>query len=240
MKESSTKSIAPETINEDDTDKVQGPVPETVTEEEDNEGQESVHGKDHGQGEPMDPKTLQQIHSVMEHIINKGGGLPTLNTKHLLGRTFITNSDFIGVQRREKMEDIEATGKKASDGKQPLFKFQCKVGDERFEEIVTYYNRMLEWVIQDQNKDDFFGLVGIEDHKRIQGKWYILIRWASRLTSWNSLATTKADGPVMVAMYAKRNNLLDTNGWGGLKKLARNTKMLGRMVKQARLRNFRN
>jgi hypothetical protein len=125
------------------------------------------------------------------------------------------------------------------DGKQPLFKFRCKMGDERFEEIVTY-NRMLEWVEQDQDKDDFFWIVGIEDHKRIQGKWYILIRWASGLTSWNSLATTKADDPVTVAMYAKRNSLLDTDGWGGLKKLARNTKMLGRMVNQARLKNFRN
>jgi hypothetical protein len=163
---------------------------------------------------------------MMEHIINKGGRLPTLNTKHLLGRTFITNPDFIGVQRRAKIEDIEATGEKALDGKQPLFKFWCKVGDERFEEIVTY-NRMLEWVEQDQDKDDFFRIVGIKDHKRIQGKWYVLIRWASGLTSWNSLATTKADDPITVAMYAKRNNLLDTDGWGGLKKLVRNTKMLG-------------
>jgi hypothetical protein len=67
---------------------------------------------------------------------------------------------------------------------------------------------MLEWVEQDQDKDDFFRIVGIKDHKRIQGKWYVLIRWASGLTSWNSLATMKADDPVMVAMYGKCNNLL--------------------------------
>jgi hypothetical protein len=41
-------------------------------------------------------------------------------------------------------------------------------------------------------------------------------------------------------MYAKRNDLLDIDGWGGLKKLARNTKMLGRMVNQVRLKTFRN
>ena len=165
----------------------------------------------------------------MEHILRKGGHLPTLNAKHLLGRTFITNPDFIGVQRRAKIEGIEATGEKATDNKQPLFKFRCSMGDDKFEELVTY-NRMLEWVERDQDKDDFFKIVGIEDHKRIQGKWYVLVRWASGTTSWNDLAVTKADDPVTVAMYAKRNDLLDTDGWGGLKKLIKNTKTLARMI----------
>jgi hypothetical protein len=48
MKESPAEPIAPETVNEDDTNEVQGPVPETITEEDDDEGQEPVHGKDHG------------------------------------------------------------------------------------------------------------------------------------------------------------------------------------------------
>jgi hypothetical protein len=214
-------------------------VPETITEEDDNEGQESTPEGSNEEGESVDPKTLQRICSAMEHIINKDGRHPTLNAEHLLARTFITNPDFIGIQKRAKIKDIEATGEKALDGKQPPFKFQYKVGDKRFEEIVTY-NRMLEWVEQDQDKDYFFWIVGIEDHKRIRGKWYVLIRWASGLTSWKLLATTKADDPVTVAMYAKCNNLLDTDGWGGLKKLARNTMMLGRMVNQAWLKNFRN
>jgi hypothetical protein len=66
---------------------------------------------------------LKRIHSAMEHILKKGGKLPTLNSKHLLGRTFITNPDFVGVQRRAKIDGIEATGETASDGKEPLFKF---------------------------------------------------------------------------------------------------------------------
>jgi Reverse transcriptase (RNA-dependent DNA polymerase) len=113
------------------------------------------------------------------------------------------------------------------------------MGDTKFEEIVTY-NRMLQWVEQDQDKDDFFRLVGIEDHKKILGKWCVLVRWASGETTWNHLATIKKDDPVTVAMYAKRNGLLDEDGWGGLKKLLKNTKMLGRMVNQTRLKSFRN
>jgi hypothetical protein len=104
MKELPADSVVPETIVEDDANKIQGPVPETVVEEDDDEEQEPTHGKDHGEGELMDPKTLRQIHSAMEHIISKGGRLPTLNTKHLLGRTFITNPDFIGVQRRARLK----------------------------------------------------------------------------------------------------------------------------------------
>ena len=82
--------------------------------------------------------------------------------------------------------------------------------------------------------------MGIEDHKRIQGKWYVLVRWASGMTSWNALSTTKADDPITVAMYAKQNDLLDTKGWGGLKKFIKNTKTLARMINQTRLKNFRN
>jgi hypothetical protein len=98
---------------------------ETVTEEDDDEGQEPTSEEGNEEGEPVDPKTLRRIRSAMEHIINKGRWLPTLNAGHLLGRTFITNPDLIGVQRRVKIEDIEPTGEKASDGKQPLFKFRC-------------------------------------------------------------------------------------------------------------------
>jgi hypothetical protein len=108
-------------------------VPKTVTEEDDDEGQDSKpsSGEGHEEGELVDPKTLQRIRGAMEHIINKGGQLPTLNAKHLLGRTtFITSPDLIGVQRRVKIEGIKATGEKALDGNQPLFKFQCKVGNE--------------------------------------------------------------------------------------------------------------
>ncbi len=78
------------------------------------------------------PSPEEAIRSAMEHIINKGGRMPTLNADHILGRTFITTPDEDGEQKRAKIVDIEATGEKALDGKQPLFKFKCEVGDEQF------------------------------------------------------------------------------------------------------------
>ena len=39
------------------------------------------------------------------------------------------------------------------------------IGDERFEQILTY-NRMLQWCDQDKDKGEFFRLLGINGHRK--------------------------------------------------------------------------
>ena len=181
------------------------------------------------------------LRSAMEEAVKKGMNLPTLDSKHLLGRTFISSPDDNGEQRRAKIEDIEATGRTASDGREPLFKFRCKVGEKRFEEILTY-NRMLAWVEQDQDKDDFFRFEAILGHRKkagAAGGWQVRVQWASGQVTWNDLVPTIEGDPVTVALYAKKHNLLDVPGWKNLKRYVRNAKTLGRMINQVRLKNFR-
>ena len=47
-----------------------------------------------------------------------------------------------------------------------------------------------------------------------------------------------ADNPVTVARCAKENDILDTEGWRKLKRMAKREKMLTRLVNQAKLRSF--
>ena len=48
---------------------------------------------------------------------------------------------------------------------EPLIRFKCSVGDERFEQILTY-NRMLQWCDQDKDKGEFFRLLSIQGHRK--------------------------------------------------------------------------
>ena len=68
----------------------------------------------------------------------------------------------------------------------------------------------------------------------------IRIQWASGAITWNELGTTFQDDPVSVALYAKKNGLLNTPGWKRCKNYVKNDKKLARMINQARLKNFRN
>ena len=51
---------------------------------------------------------------------------------------------------------------------------------------------------------------------------------------------TSESDPVTVAMYAEKNGLLGEGGWKHLKRYVKSEKILGRMINQARLKNFRN
>ena len=52
------------------------------------------------------------------------------------------------------------------------------------------------------------------------------------------LQIAAAEDPVVCAVYARDNGLLDTPGWKQFKRLANREKKLIRQVKQARLRSY--
>ena len=101
----------------------------------------------------------------MEDTVKKGGNLPTIDVTDILGRTFITSPNESGEQARAQIEDAEFTQQRTADEMEPLIKFKCKVGDERFEQIITY-NQRLRWCEQDKDKGNFFRLLSIKNHRR--------------------------------------------------------------------------
>ena len=125
----------------------------------------------------------------MEDAVNSGGDLPTIDITDILGRTFITSPNESGEQTRAHIEDAEFTQQRTADEMEPLIKFKCRVGDERFEQVMTY-NRMLQWCEQYKDKGDFFRLTSIRRHRKnrsARGGWQVLVQWASGLTDWHDL-----------------------------------------------------
>jgi len=74
----------------------------------------------------------------------------------------------------------------------------------------------------------------------------VLIEWESGKMSWQPLHCKDKAGiydcdPVTVAIYARKNTLLDAKGWKlpGLEKLVKTQKRVLRHAKQAKLHSFR-
>ena len=65
------------------------------------------------------------------------------------------------------------------------------------------------------------------------------MKWSDGSITYEPLSVIGADSPVTVAIYAKKNGLLDTPGWKRFKRLAKREKKLLRMVNQAKLQSKR-
>ena len=208
--------------------------PVTVSENDDDDDQEPVEEFAQSIKEDI-------IKSLHEDRVNRGEGLPNVDSLGLLGRSFIPNPDDHGEQHRSKVEGIELTDQQTADGKD-LFKFKCKVGDKVFEEIMTY-NKMLEWCERDADKDDMYRIESIIGHRRnrkARGGWQLKIQWASGEVTWEDLSPIYNDDQVSVSLYARQNGLLGQPGFQRCKHHTKSDKKFARMINQARLRNFRN
>ena len=195
-----------------------------------------------------DPEVQKFRDGVDQEIIRSRSGLdedklPIIDIKGLLGRTFITNPNDEGEQHRAKVLEMHPTGETTADGKDAILRFKCQHGDRMFEEVMSY-NKMLEWCDRDLHKDDMYKIDAVIGHRKAKlsttrGQWEVLVQWASGQTSWNCLNLIYSDDPVTISMYAIKNNLLNTVGWKRCKTHAKNMKKFGRMINQAKLRNYR-
>ena len=184
------------------------------------------------------PDWISSYHEAQELEVSS---LPTINASTLVGRTFITDPDEEGEQLRAKTDMIEATQHATADGKEKLWEFRCRVGDKKFNEILTF-NQMIEWCARDADSDDMFRFDGILDHRWVANtrKYEVLVLWATGEKTWNDLTDVWSDDPVSVAMYAKKNGLLHLDQWRRCRRIVKSERTLARMANQVRLKNYRN
>jgi hypothetical protein len=104
-----------------------------------------------------------------------------------------------------------------------LKKFKCLVGEDEFQEILSY-NEVMQHIEKDNDDGETFWKC-----KRISGhegplnknrslwkgdKYNVKVEWENGEVSYEPLHTIAADDPVMCEIYAKdQHGLLDTDGW---------------------------
>ena len=192
----------------------------------------------------IDPTVARNtfLRSAMEDAVKNGRDLPTIDIVDILGRTFITSPDHEGEQKRALIEGAEFLQQRTADEAEPLIRFKCRVGNERFDEIMTY-NRMLRWCEQDAHNGEFFRISGIAGHRknsRARGGWQVLVQWASGTADWRDISDIYEDDGPTLALYGEKHKLLDLPGWKRCKNIVKRKKVIGRMINQVRLKNFRN
>ena len=171
----------------------------------------------------------------------------------LLGRVFLTKPDSRGNQHRARIISILEDHKKEVDiNLNPIsrkFRIQLEggVGKEAVEDIMAY-NEILDHIEREENISNpewSFRRILMHQHTprghpdRINSDYNVQILWETGAITIESVEDLSKDFGVDLALYAKENNLLEDPCWQRFKPIARRSKHLERLVKQAKLRSFR-
>ena len=177
--------------------------------------------------------------------------LPSFSPEDLLGVTFLRDAEEDGRVLRAKI--VREIKKKDSETKTELLKFVVEIGDNEYDEIMTY-NELCDIIEQQQEAEeaglteihayrDFVGHDGplkSNDPKYNGSTWNLLVHWEDGTQSWEPLDILAKDDPVSCARYGRDKDLLDKPGWKRLKKIASRKKKFDRMINQSKVAPSRN
>ena len=170
-----------------------------------------------------------------------------------MGRVFLTKPDVRGNMDRARVVKLinKFDDKLDKDPLQCKFKIAFETTtpsskDTHLDNIMSY-NDILDYVERVKNEDnDYWRFRNILSHSLIPGKKVkdrtgIKIQdvWETGATSTESFEAVKKDIPIDLAIYAKKNNLLELDEWNTLKRLADRSKLTERLVKQAKLHSLK-
>ena len=185
--------------------------------------------------------------------------LPGFDPDSLIGRTFLRQPEENGEQFRARISRKIITDPAYLDSDDPKLdtvKFLLSIDDGRADEIVSY-NDIVNWMVEQEEEEENKKKDGHNDiwkfrdivkhqgplspsHKDYKGsKYNVLVEWETGEKSYEPLDVIAADDPVTCAVYAKKNNLLETPGWKQFKRIARRHKKMVRMINQSQLRQSR-
>jgi hypothetical protein len=170
------------------------------------------------------------------------------DTGDLVGRTFLMEEDDYGLRYRARIIEVIDDHEKNVANNPILKKFKCLVGEDRFEEILSY-NEVMQHIEKDNDDGETFWKykrISVHEgplnknHSSWKGdKYNVKVEWENGEVSYEPLNTIAADDPVTCAIYVKDLGLLDTEGWKSFCSLAKRAKKMLRMVNQSKLRSYK-
>jgi hypothetical protein len=124
-------------------------------------------------------------------------------------------------------------------------KFVLSMNEDKSKDIITY-NELMEYLSRDEEGDHVWKFSRIVAHegplkptdRTYKGsKFNVMIEWENGETTTEPLRLIAADNPVMCAIYARDNNLLDLPGWKRFKGLAKRQRKHELLVAKAKLQS---
>ena len=115
------------------------------------------------------------------------------NPESLIGRTFLMNPQEDGTVKRAKI--VECLEEHENEtGRHPERKrFRCEVGDDKFEEYLSYSDMCNFIEEQEQNENGTWNFRNIMDHRAVKTgrrtKHQVLIEWESGEITWENISS---------------------------------------------------
>jgi hypothetical protein len=176
--------------------------------------------------------------------------LTYIDPNDILNRTYLTQPDESGQRFRARVVQQINQYNDELKGSPEYIKFLVTIDNQdKADEIISYNDivNFLEEEMSDTNEPmwKFKDIIGHQGPLRktdpsYKGSSYnVMVEWEDGSKTYEPLDIMAQDCAVICAIYAKRNNLLDTPGWKRFKSIAKNEKKMLRMVHQAKLSSFR-
>ena len=172
--------------------------------------------------------------------------MANIDIPNLLGRSFLLPPEDNGEHHMAKIIDIDDHGQPLED-----IKFKLKINKDQAEEIMSY-NQLMDYIQKgtdaEEDPDSLFksrdivahqGPLESTDPNHKGSNYNVMVEWESGEVTYEPLTLISKDDPITCAVYAKKHDLLDTTGWKHLKRYAKTSKRLIRVVKQSRIRQVR-
>jgi hypothetical protein len=194
------------------------------------------------------PRIVKSVQDDAEDVSDQVKPMIYFDTGDLVGQTFLMEEDDDGLRFRARIIEVLNDHEKNVANNPILKKFKCLVGEDEFEEILSYNEVMQHIEKDDDDGETFWKCKRISGHEgplnKNHSSWKgdqcnVNVEWENGEVSYEPLHTIAADDPVACAIYAKDHGLLDTEGWKRFRGLAKRAKKMLRMVNQSKLRSYK-
>jgi hypothetical protein len=143
------------------------------------------------------------------------------DTGDLVGKAFLMEEDDDGLRFRACIIEVLDDHKKNVANNPVLKKFKCLVGEDEFEDILSYNEEMQHIEKNNDDGETFWKYKRIsghegplnKNHSSSKGdKYNVKVEWENGEVSYEPLHTKASNDPVVVrAIYGKDHGLLDTD-----------------------------
>ena len=178
----------------------------------------------------------------------KDVGMPQFDPNDLVGRTFLMEPDEEGERQRARIVEAIVNQEQKTRSNKDHIKFKIKVGEEQYDEVMDFAE-INDYINRKENDSEavwnFERIVGHQgplkkgDPHYKGSRYNVRIEWSNGEITTEPLSIIGADSPVICAIYARENDLLELDGWKRFKGIAKREKKMLRRVNQAKLRSFR-
>eukprot|EP00977_Amphora_coffeiformis_P007477 scaffold1638_cov103-Amphora_coffeaeformis.AAC.2 len=151
-----------------------------------------------------------------------------VSLEDLVGTTFLMDPDLDGQCFQARVIEMIDQHDYTLEKDPKRIRFLCKLDQDDREELLTY-NQVLEYLNQNDVNPVIWKYKWIVSHQGplkpgdtgYNGSIYnVMLEWEGGEISSEPLSVIAKDDPVTCAIYAKDNNLLDTEGWKQFKSIA--------------------